>query len=143
MSARKNHIQKFFNSLSFSNLSLVDEFYAPDAEFSDPIVRIKGRAKITEYYQGLYQNVESIRFEFSSLIEEGDTCAAVWTMYLKARKLKGGDEIALAGVSHFLFSPGSLLVDYHRDYFDMGAFVYEHIPLLGSAIRAIKRRLHS
>jgi hypothetical protein len=143
MSARKDHIKKFFNSLSVSNLALVNEFYASEAEFNDPIVHIKGRAKIAEYYRGLYQNVESIRFDFPSLVEEGETCTAVWTMYLKARSLNGGNEIALPGVSHIIFAPGSLLVDYHRDYFDMGAFIYEHIPLLGSAIRAIKRRLHS
>ena len=31
--------------------------------------------------------------------------------------------------------------NYHRDYFDMGEFIYERVPVLGSVIRAIKRRL--
>ena len=30
---------------------------------------------------------------------------------------------------------------YHRDYFDMGAMVYEQLPLLGRIVRKIKQRL--
>ena len=30
---------------------------------------------------------------------------------------------------------------YHKDYYDLGEMVYEHIPLLGSIIKMIKRRL--
>jgi len=143
MSAQKDHIKKFFNHLSMSTLKLVDEFYAPEAEFNDPVVHIKGRQKITEYYRGLYQNVESIQFEFPSIVEEGTTCCAVWTMHLRAKKLKGGEPLSIPGMSHLVFEPDSLLVGYHRDYFDMGAFIYEHIPLLGAVIRTIKKRLHS
>jgi hypothetical protein len=32
-------------------------------------------------------------------------------------------------------------VRYHRDYFDLGAMLYEHLPLLGSLVKTIKRRL--
>ena len=28
---------------------------------------------------------------------------------------------------------------YHRDYFDLGAFVYENVPMLGSIIKRIKQ----
>jgi hypothetical protein len=30
---------------------------------------------------------------------------------------------------------------YHRDYFDMGAMLYEHLPLLGRIIQRLKHRL--
>ena len=29
----------------------------------------------------------------------------------------------------------------HRDYFDAGALLYEHVPLLGRVIRWLKRRM--
>ena len=29
----------------------------------------------------------------------------------------------------------------HHDYFDMGEFIYERVPVLGGVIRAIKNRL--
>jgi hypothetical protein len=32
---------------------------------------------------------------------------------------------------------------YPRDYFDLGAFVYENVPMLGSIIKRIKQRLAS
>jgi hypothetical protein len=55
-------------------------------------------------------------------------------------KLAGGRPITSAGVT-FLRSDDNGRVFHHRDYFDLGAMVYEQIPLLGRAINSIKRRL--
>lgn len=143
MSARKQHVQWFYNTLDAQHLESVDTFYSPDAEFSDPIVTLKGRDRIKAYYAGLYQNVESIAFDFPSIIEEGDSCVAIWVMHLRAPKLRAHEPVVLHGTSHLIFTPSTNLVRQHRDYFDMGAFVYEHVPILGPAIRYIKGRLHS
>ena len=32
-------------------------------------------------------------------------------------------------------------VHFHQDYFDAGALLYEHLPLMGGAIRWLKGRL--
>jgi len=32
-------------------------------------------------------------------------------------------------------------VTYHRDYFDLGALIYERVPVLGGLIRGIKGRM--
>jgi hypothetical protein len=32
-------------------------------------------------------------------------------------------------------------VYYHRDYYDAGSMLYEHIPLMGYAIRKIKKKV--
>ncbi len=64
----------------------------------------------------------------------------VWRMDLRARGLKRGELVQLDGVSHIRFNADNL-VDYHRDYFDMGQFVYEHVPVLGWAVRRVKKRL--
>ena len=37
--------------------------------------------------------------------------------------------------------PADGKVERHRDYFDAGALLYQHVPLLGSAIRWLQRRL--
>jgi hypothetical protein len=64
----------------------------------------------------------------------------VWKMYLKASGLKGGEEIILNGGSLIKFNDKGL-VSYHRDYFDMGEFIYEHIPGLSWIISIVKNRL--
>jgi hypothetical protein len=101
---------------------------------------------VEHYYRSLYQNVTSIRFEFGDLnasAQEGNSLAAPWTMHLTASKLNRGRPIALPGLSLIRFDPSSKQATYHRDYFDMGAFIYEHVPVLGSVIRFVNARLRS
>ena len=122
-------------------MHLVDDFYANDAIFSDPIGTHLGAEAIKRYYAGLYENVSNITFEFSSVLGSGDDFAAIWVMHLSAKKLNRGNPISVPGVSHIRFAPNGGKAIYHRDYFDMGCFIYEHVPILGSLVQFIKRRL--
>lgn len=131
--------QEFFNRLSKDNMGLVDEFYAEDAVFQDPIGVHNGRATIRKYYAYQYENVTSIRFEFGNEIRQGDFLALDWTMYLQHKTLGGGKPIVVTGTSHFKFAGDKAV--YQRDYFDMGEFVYERIPVLGRLIQFIKKKL--
>ena len=73
----------------------------------------------------------------------GDEQVLTWTMKFQARGLKGGAPQSLDGVSIFRFQPDSDLVSYHRDYFDMGEMIYQHIPLLGPAVRLIRSQMQA
>ena len=141
---QKERVIKFFNLANFSNMkALCKIFYHPNLIFKDPLGTIKGREEMIKYYLNLYQNVIDIRFEFKDSTSNNNSHMLSWIMYLKSKSLKSGEEIKLEGVSHLKFDPKTNLVTYHRDYFDMGAFIYEHIPVVGSLIRYIKRKLSS
>ena len=56
------------------------------------------------------------------------------------RKVGGGEPIILDGVSVFKYEEGKAV--YQRDYFDLGAMIYEKVPVLGSVVRWIKKRAH-
>jgi limonene-1,2-epoxide hydrolase len=133
-------ISAFFNAFNKDNIDLADHFYAADIVFEDPIVKINGLSDLKKYYAGMYKNVISIRFEFHDVITEGDRQVGIWTMHLRAKNLNGGEEVAVKGTSHVVYKDGKAV--YHRDYFDMGAFLYEHIPVLGTVIRKLKELLH-
>ena len=138
-------VQEFFNGFNKDTLELVDQFYAPQAHFLDPVVDLQGRDAIRKYYANLYANVISIRFEFSGEVnsrgEQGDEKVAFWTMVLKHKKLRGGQEVRVIGNSHFRFDPQTGQAVYHRDYFDMGEFIYEGLPVVGGVIRYVKRKM--
>ena len=74
------------------------------------------------------------------MISTGNKHVYVWLMKLKASGLKNGEEVQLHGTSVIHFNDNNL-VDYHRDYYDMGEFIYEHIPVLGFVIRKSKDSL--
>jgi hypothetical protein len=44
----------------------------------------------------------------------------------------------LRGVSHLHFADK---VTFHEDIYDMGALIYEHIPVIGFATSIIKKRM--
>jgi hypothetical protein len=136
-----NHlgIQEFFQQFNKDRMDLVEQFYDADIHFMDPMVDFTNRDQLKRYYEKLYQNVDAIRFDFSSEVKEGDTHMAAWTMTLTAKKFNGGRPVVVAGVSHVRFGGKEGKAVYHRDYFDMGAFVYEHVPLLSGLIGLVKK----
>lgn len=137
-------VQDFFHRLNAKNVDrLVDEFYSTEKfEFTDPVVHLHSREEMKKYYQHQYDEVKSIRFDFHEVVKEGSVTTASWTMFLSHPKIKGGKEISVEGVSLFKYDSSSeRKVMYHRDYFDMGEFVYENIPVMGSLIRFIKKKM--
>lgn len=134
-------IDRIFNAVSKDNVDVVDEFYDSNVRFIDPLGEHQGIESVKAYYANLYRAVQEIRFEFHRHATEGQKVSSEWTMYLRASGLNGGDEIQLDGVSFFEFDEASGKVSYHRDYFDMGAFVYEQVPVLRSIIRFVKAKL--
>lgn len=133
----------FFEDLSLRTLDRVDEFYAADVRFEDPMVELDGRARLREYYGHIYRNDPSLRWEFPDVVGDPATSTRtlVWIMHMQADGLNGGRPIAVPGVSHLVFDAEGRC-SYHRDYFDMGAFVYENVPLLRGVIGFVKRKLH-
>jgi limonene-1,2-epoxide hydrolase len=138
--SNKDKIKFFFEKLSKDNMGLVDEFYHPQVDFIDPVGAIKGSAKIKTYYSHMYQNAKNLKFDFVEFHEAGNHVVAIWKMTLQTDKLNGGEAYTVDGNSVIKFDENGKAV-YHRDYFDMGAFVYERVPVVGFVVRKIKERL--
>lgn len=128
----------FFNSLNKNTMHLVEEFYEEKMEFIDPLVHLQGREQMKKYYQNQYERVKSIRFEFSGSFEKDGAQVVLWKMYLQHPSLKDGEEIVTEGVSHFKYNPQTKKVIYHRDFFDLGEYIYENVPVIGFLVKKVK-----
>ncbi len=140
--SNKDKITYFFQNLTKDKLHLVTEFYHPQVKFIDPVETLDSAEKIKAYYAGMYKNVKTIKFDFSEFHEAGKTVVAVWTMTLETEKLNSGNPIKVDGNSVITFDEQGKAI-YHRDYFDMGAFIYEHVPVVGYFVRKIKSKMKS
>lgn len=140
MNERIERIERIFNQLRADNTEILNDFYHPDVHFLDPIGEIRGLEEMKAYYRGMYKNVNEIRFDFPDHTVQADTHFATWIMTYSVDQLNGGRDIVVSGVSDIRFDPETNLVIYHRDYFDMGEMVYEHISVIGRLIRYIKGR---
>ncbi len=140
-----NHItaKSFFEALNKDTMHLVDDFYDEDVHFMDPMVDLKNRQQVKKYYLNLYKNVDSISWTFLSEINQQMECALVWKMTLISKALNAGKPVVVDGVSVIKFGGKEGKAIYHRDYFDMGAFVYEGVPVLGTLIRFVKAKMAS
>ncbi|ATH07116.1 hypothetical protein BIY24_03930 [Halobacteriovorax marinus] len=135
-------IEKVFNELRADNLNILNNFYDDNVTFKDPLGTHEGLDSVKNYYKNLYKNVEEIRFDFSSGISQKNRHVVVWTMHLRAPALNSGEEVIVHGNSVIEFGENNK-VSYHRDYFDMGEFIYEDVPVLGTLIRYIKNKLRA
>jgi len=131
-------LQTVFQELRGDSVALLDDVYAADVVFEDPLHRVAGLDALKAYFRRLYAEVEAIRFSFESVVAAPGEAMLTWTMYMKHGRLRSGEELALPGATHIRFAER---VHYHRDYFDAGALLYERLPVLGTVIRAIRRRV--
>ncbi|HEY1079113.1 MAG TPA: nuclear transport factor 2 family protein [Bdellovibrio sp.] len=136
----KQKIERAFNSFTGKNLDSLNSFYASDVVFIDPVLEVRGLGRLKAYYSHAYENVKSIRFEFTDTIQEGSKVGASWIMHLQVTRLNGGKEYQVPGFSLFKFNEDGLVI-FHRDYVDLGAMIYERLPLQGQIIRGIKSLL--
>ena len=139
MSDFLRHFAERFAELDASNLQRVDELYSADVVFRDPLHEVRGLSALQDYFAELYANVSQLHFDFHShdQISDGEGYLR-WTMTYRHPRLRGGAPIRVDGCSHLLWWDK---VYQHRDYFDAGALLYEHLPLMGGAIAWLKRRL--
>lgn len=140
--SRVELIKNCFNEYTGKNTEVLERLYDEQIHFQDPLTDVRGMKNLIKYYTHAYSRVKEIKFDFHTLHEAGDTITGEWIMTLAVSGLNGGQPFSVNGASVLTFNPESGKIIRHRDYLDIGEMVYERVPLLGSAIRAIKTRLH-
>lgn len=134
-----DHFCALFQPLTANGLPALAECYSDDVDFTDPLHHHVGRERVMAYYAELMDGVTHCHFEFHERHVIGSVSFLTWTMQLAHPKLRGGRNINVAGCSHLHWQ--GQRVCRHRDYFDVGAMLYEHLPVMGWAIRGVKKRL--
>ncbi|WP_028580165.1 nuclear transport factor 2 family protein [Desulfogranum japonicum] len=135
-----NAFFEIYNQLHKDNLELLRDVYSKDVVFVDPAHEIQGIEELITYFSALYSNVDSISFDFTDHLLVEDSGYVRWKMTFSHKRLNRGLPVMVDGVTYLQFDSAKM-VDYHRDYFDLGAMLYEQIPVLGKVIRTIKKGL--
>lgn len=136
-------MERFFTvygSLNSSNLELLDEIYAENIVFIDPAHTIRGLDRLRAYFAAMYANLDDVAITFTHHQRTGDIAYVEWRMIIRHPRLNRGREVVFDGVSRLEFDAAGK-VHRHRDYFDLGAMLYENLPVLGWAVKTIKKRL--
>jgi limonene-1,2-epoxide hydrolase len=133
-------VEKFiscYQKLSTDNLATLKEIYHEDIHFQDPACELHGLNSLLDYFRHLYQDIESCNFVIQGKSSIDEQAFVSWEMSIKHRRIR--DSISVEGISHLKLLDGKIVS--HRDYFDLGALVYEHLPVLGKLVLRIRKRL--
>lgn len=131
---------KTINSIQHSNVKrILSETYTDDIVFIDPIKTISGIQNLTQYFEDLYLSVISCEFILKSHVSNSEIHTLEWLMHLQHKNLSKGKTIELDGASFIEFIDDK--VCYHRDYYDLGALIYENIPVMGSVVKKVRHAL--
>lgn len=131
-----------YQQLNLQQLHRLPEVYADEVIFIDPAHRIEGLTALNEYFAALYQRLDYCRFEIVSQQQQEAKAWLGWVMTFSHPRLASGQPIRVEGATRLEFdAAGKVML--HRDYFDLGALLYEQLPLLGPVVRLIKGRLGS
>ena len=129
----------YFQVLHESDLSQLRHLYSEQVLFKDPVHEIRGLVELEDYFTAMCGDLTDCRFEYLDELVTDEAAYVKWVMHFKHPRL-GNRLISVRGVSHLKISDK---IDYHEDFYDMGALLYEQLPLLGSVTRWLRLRLAS
>jgi len=129
----------FYGSLGPASLARIGQLYADAVTFRDPVTAHEGIDALKTYFQRLLANSGSCQF----VIHEQDfgpaSAWARWTMTFTHPRLNRGRVVAVEGVSLLGIHHDRIVLQ--QDFYDLGAMLYEQLPVLGPVTRFLRRRL--
>ena len=128
-----------FKDLQQADWSLLGELYADDIVFKDPVHELRGLVILEDYFTALCADLVECRFEYLDQVVSDNSAYIKWIMHFRHPRL-GKDTIAVRGVSNLIWSDK---IHFHEDFYDMGAMLYERLPVLGNVTRWLRLRLAS
>ena len=132
-----DRFKSLYHSLNAENCQsgIIEEVYDTSLVFEDSFHKIKGVKNFSDYCASLYQNLLSCEFTFHDQWVKDNDAMLNWTMKYAHPRFNKGKIISIEGASLIRFNDK---VYFHRDYFDGGELLYEHIPVMGRMIKTVK-----
>ena len=134
-----NRFIEVYCQLNKDNLLLLNDVYHSNIVFDDPAHHIAGIDALQHYFTALYSNINYCNFTINQAVVDGDCAFLQWTMIFSHPKLQQGKQRTLDGCTQLTIKQQQII--YHRDFFDLGAMLYEGLPVIGYVITSIKTRL--
>ncbi|MFC4701808.1 nuclear transport factor 2 family protein [Glaciecola siphonariae] len=130
----------FYTDLASMQVSALKNIYSDNVVFIDPIAEHEGLPAVEHYFEKLLKNAKYCEFDIHKVLSTNDDGYLVnWTMRFTSSRINKGRPVAVDGITVLNILNDKIV--FHRDYYDLGQMVYEHVPLLGRIIKKIKKGL--
>lgn len=128
----------FYSQFSAANISQIDTIYTQDIEFHDPVHCLQGQLAVKAYLRKMAAGLKHYRIRYLDELVGEDNAYFTWEMEFAHKSLAGGEVITIRGMTRIRFTSK---IFHHEDCYDLGALVYEQVPVLRTLTRQIKKRL--
>ena len=127
-----------YQSFDSTMLNRLSALYSTEVEFKDPIHQLQGLADLKCYFAGFFNREMTCQFVFTNQLVNSEQAFLQWQMHYSHPRLQSGKALLLNGGTLIKFNSH---IYYHEDFYDMGAMLYQHIPVLGYVVKKINSRL--
>jgi len=135
-----DRLVQYFETLDTDRVAQMGQFYAQQVWFKDPFNEVQGLAQVQQIFSHMYLALHRPRFVVIERIVDGPQCFLTWDFEFYFRGRRNAVLQTIRGTSHLKFNAAGQVL-YHRDYWDAAEELYEKLPLVGSLMRWLKRRI--
>jgi hypothetical protein len=133
-----DRFKKLYQPFNATSLGLLDQVYSEDLVFKDPVHQLHGLTELHSYFSGFCTPEVYCEFEFLDQLTSDSQAFFHWRMHYRHPRLNAGQPLTLKGASLIKFNER---IFYHEDFYDMGAMIYQHLPLVGWLVKKINTRI--
>lgn len=110
---------------------------SPNIQFIDPFNNVQGHAAVTNVLVHFVTHVQNPRFTVLHSAWTDNICFVRWHFH---GQLHRTGEWSFPGMSELHFNQQGL-IQLHQDHWDSGHYFYQRLPVIGSLIRWVKRKI--
>ena len=141
-----NRVIQVYESLTPESLTDLEQLYDADAHFTDPFKDVVGVSEINKIFVDMFESLQAPRFEVLTAFDaqqnndELNQAFMTWNFHFHRNSQTAEQAIRVHGSTHLVFGEGSRIV-IHRDYWDAAGQLYERMPVLGSILSMLRRKI--
>lgn len=128
-----------YAELTAEKITHFPDLYAPDVVFIDPVQQIYGVQDLQAYFFRITEQTHFHRVNVIRAFSSENDFFILWEMTYAHANLEQGEDIFVEGATHLRWEAERII--FQRNYYDMGAMLYEHIPLISRVVRYMKGKV--
>ena len=137
-------LDRYVAAMEATGTTSIDDimaFFADEARFRDPFSDVRGKAKIRRVFEKTHDDLDDIRITVTDRATGTDAHYIRWTFKAQPKGiLKRQGEFVIEGMTEVHINDHGL-VTAHLDYWDPTPHVWQRIPLMGTALGALRRQV--
>ena len=116
------------------------ELYSENIHFSDALILTEDKQVIVKHFSDLEAAGNQVKVTMHQKLISGNDVFLVWSMEARFTPIRTERISDSLGVTHLRFDDNGRVI-LHQDFWDSTEGFFRHIPVLGSVVNSVKRRV--